>query len=54
MMIQTLPYDLEVIYSPGSNIPVADALLQLHLPNTNLQMQRDIEAYVHSVMKTLP
>ncbi|KAK2725573.1 hypothetical protein QYM36_000166 [Artemia franciscana] len=54
MMIQTLPYDLEVIYSPGSDIPVADALSRLHLPNTDLQMQRDIEAYVHSVMKTLP
>ncbi|KAK2720264.1 hypothetical protein QYM36_004222 [Artemia franciscana] len=36
MMIQILPYDLEVIYSPGSNIPVADALSQLHLPDTDL------------------
>ena len=54
MMIQTLPYDLEVIYSPGSDIPVTDALSRLHLPDTDFQMQRDIEAYVHSVMKTLP
>ncbi|KAK2705231.1 hypothetical protein QYM36_017317 [Artemia franciscana] len=46
MMIQTQPYDLEVIYSPGSNIPVADALLRLHLPDTDFQMQRDIKAYV--------
>ncbi|KAK2727377.1 hypothetical protein QYM36_008013 [Artemia franciscana] len=54
MMIQTLPYDLEVIYIPGSDIPVADALSRLSLPNTDFQMQRDIKAYVHSVMKTLP
>ena len=54
MMIQTLPYDLEVIYSPGSDIPVADTLSRLHLPDTDFQIQRDTEAYVHAVMKTLP
>ncbi|KAK2713618.1 hypothetical protein QYM36_009479 [Artemia franciscana] len=54
IMIQTLPYDLEVIYSPGSDIPIADALSRLYLPYTDFQMQRDIEAYVHAVMKTLP
>ncbi|KAK2716983.1 hypothetical protein QYM36_007205, partial [Artemia franciscana] len=54
MMIQTLPYDLEVMYSPGSDIPVADMLSRLDPPDTDFQMQRDIEAYVHAVMKTLP
>ncbi|KAK2717700.1 hypothetical protein QYM36_006471 [Artemia franciscana] len=48
------PYDIEVHYSPGSDIPVPDALSRLHLPDVDTKMQNDIEVYVHTVMKSLP
>ena len=54
MMIQIQPYDLEVRYSPGAEIPIPDALSRLHLPDMDTQLQNDIEVYVHTVMKSLP
>ncbi|KAK2716831.1 hypothetical protein QYM36_007097 [Artemia franciscana] len=54
MMIQIQPYDIEVHYSPGSDIPVPDALSRLHLPDVDTKMQNDIEVFVHTVMKSLP
>ncbi|KAK2705876.1 hypothetical protein QYM36_016028 [Artemia franciscana] len=48
------PYDIEVHYSPGSDIPVPDALSRLHLPDVDTKMQNDIEVFVHTVMKSLP
>ncbi|KAK2721380.1 hypothetical protein QYM36_003607, partial [Artemia franciscana] len=54
MMIQIQPYDIEVHYSPGSDIPVPDALSRLHLPDIDTKMQNDIEVFVHTVMKSLP
>ena len=53
-MIQIQPYDLEVRYSPGAEIPIPDALSRLHLPDMDTQLQNDIEVYVHTVMKSLP
>ncbi|KAK2721685.1 hypothetical protein QYM36_003854 [Artemia franciscana] len=53
-MIQIQPYDIEVHYSPGSDIPVPDALSQLHLPDFDTKMQNDIEVFVHTVIKSLP
>ncbi|KAK2707393.1 hypothetical protein QYM36_015178 [Artemia franciscana] len=53
-MIQIQPYDIEVHYSPGSDIPVPDALSRLHLPDVDTKMQNDIEVFVHTVMKSLP
>ncbi|KAK2718380.1 hypothetical protein QYM36_005628 [Artemia franciscana] len=54
MMIQIQPYDIEVDYSPGSDILVPDALSRLHLPDVDTKMQNDIEVFVHTVMKSLP
>ncbi|KAK2715001.1 hypothetical protein QYM36_009858 [Artemia franciscana] len=54
MMIQIQPYDIEVHYSPGSDIPVPDALSRLHLSDVDTKMQNDIEVFVHTVMKSLP
>ncbi|KAK2709159.1 hypothetical protein QYM36_012977 [Artemia franciscana] len=54
MMIQIQPYDIKVHYSPGSDIPVPDALSRLHLPDVDTKMQNDIEVFVHTVMKSLP
>ena len=54
MMIQIQSYNIKVHYSPGSDIPVPDALSQLHLPDVDTKMQNDIEVFVHTVMKSLP
>ncbi|KAK2725576.1 hypothetical protein QYM36_000169 [Artemia franciscana] len=54
MMIQIQPYNIEVHYSLGSDIPVPDALSRLHLPDVDTKMQNDIKVFVHTVMKSLP
>ncbi|KAK2707613.1 hypothetical protein QYM36_015351, partial [Artemia franciscana] len=54
IMIQIQPYNIKVHYSPGSDIPVPDALSRLHLPDVDTKMQNDIEVFVHTVMKSLP
>ncbi|KAK2709550.1 hypothetical protein QYM36_013276 [Artemia franciscana] len=53
-MIQIQPYNIKVHYSLGSDIPVPDALSQLHLPDVDTKMQNDIKVFVHTVMKSLP
>ncbi|KAK2708766.1 hypothetical protein QYM36_014392 [Artemia franciscana] len=43
MMKTVQNYDIQVIYGPGSEIPVADALSRLHLPETDPDAQHDFE-----------
>ncbi|KAK2710069.1 hypothetical protein QYM36_013668 [Artemia franciscana] len=43
MMIAVQNYDIQVIYRPGSEIPVADVLSRLHLPETDPDTQHDSE-----------
>ncbi|KAK2702145.1 hypothetical protein QYM36_019275, partial [Artemia franciscana] len=43
MMIAVQNYDIQVIYRPGSEIPVADALSRLHLSETDPDTQHDSE-----------
>jgi hypothetical protein len=54
MMLQIQPYDLSFTYQPGAEIPVADALSRLHLSDIDKASQRELEAYVHQVVKLLP
>ncbi|KAK2715637.1 hypothetical protein QYM36_010270 [Artemia franciscana] len=42
LMIQIQPYDLSVPYSPSPDIPVAEALSCLHLPDINEELHPDI------------
>ena len=43
-----------MIFRPGKEIPVADALSRLYLPEEDTETQMEIESYVHSVMTLLP
>ena len=54
MVLQIQPYDLSFTYQPGAEIPVADALSRLHLSDIDKASQRELEAYVHQVVKLLP
>ncbi|KAK2716625.1 hypothetical protein QYM36_006937 [Artemia franciscana] len=43
MMLAIQPYDIKLRYKPGKTIPVADTLSRLHLADTDIESQVDIE-----------
>ncbi|KAK2704983.1 hypothetical protein QYM36_017135 [Artemia franciscana] len=47
-------YDIKLRYKPGKTIPVADTLSHLHLADTDIELQVDMEILVHSVLQTIP
>lgn len=54
MMLAIQPYDIKLRYKPGKTIPVADTLSRLHLADTDIESQVDMEILVHSVLQTVP
>ena len=54
MMIAVQNYDIQVIYCPGSEIPVADALSRLHLPETDPDTKHDSKFAVLSFFRSVP
>ncbi|KAK2707120.1 hypothetical protein QYM36_014967 [Artemia franciscana] len=44
------PYDLTFKYRAGTEIPVADALSRLHLPDIDEELHKEIEIFVHSAV----
>ena len=54
MLLKIQPYNFIVIFRPGKEIPAADALSRLYLPEEDTETQMEIESYVHSVMTLLP
>ncbi|KAK2708645.1 hypothetical protein QYM36_014295 [Artemia franciscana] len=48
LMIYIEPYDLTFKYRAGTEIPVADALSRLHLPDIDEELHKEIEIFVHS------
>ncbi|KAK2711163.1 hypothetical protein QYM36_012368 [Artemia franciscana] len=53
-MLAIQPYDIKLRYKPGKTIPVADTLSRLHLADTDIESQVDVEILVHSVLQTVP
>ncbi|KAK2717515.1 hypothetical protein QYM36_006334 [Artemia franciscana] len=43
MMLAIQPYDIKLRYKPGKTIPVADTLSRLHLADTDIESQVDME-----------
>lgn len=54
MLLQIQPYDYNIKFQPGKDIPLADALSRLHINTEDQEMQTNIECCVASVMKLLP
>ena len=54
MLLRIQPYDLIIAFRPGKEIPVADALSRLNLPEEDKKMEKEVESYIHSVMSLLP
>ena len=54
MLLHLQPYDFSITYRPGTEIPIPDTLSRLHLETEEPLLHREIEYYVHSVMKLLP
>lgn len=56
MLLALRPYRLSIVFKPGREIPIADALSRLHPPDDGIltKLQEEIAVYVHSVMSTLP
>ncbi|KAK2703611.1 hypothetical protein QYM36_017913 [Artemia franciscana] len=44
MLLKIQPYDFTVIFRPGKEIPVADALSRLYLPEEDTETQMEIES----------
>lgn len=56
MLIGLQPYQLKVIFIPGKDIPVADALSRLH-PNISIgtsEAEKEMDIHVHSILKSIP
>lgn len=56
MLLALRPYCVSIVFKPGREIPVADALSRLHAPDDGIitPLQKEIDVYVHSVMHNLP
>ena len=57
MMLQLQRHQLDVRYTSGKAIPVADALSRAQLPTTadaDDRMNSDIEVMVHAITSSLP
>ena len=53
-MLAIQPYDIKLRYKPGKTIPVADTLSRLHLADTDIESQVDMEILVLSFLQTVP
>ena len=54
MMLAIQPYDIKLRSKPGKTIPVVDTLSRLHLADTDIESQVDMEILVYSVLQTVP
>lgn len=52
-MLRLQKYDVNVIYRPGTNIPVADTLSRQFLKTSDCE-ENSFNLQVHTVMKNLP
>ncbi|KAK2701564.1 hypothetical protein QYM36_019794 [Artemia franciscana] len=49
LMLQLQPYDLHLQFRPGSEIPIADALSRLHLPDIDEKLATEIDVAMKKV-----
>ncbi|KAK2721931.1 hypothetical protein QYM36_002485 [Artemia franciscana] len=54
MMLAIQPYDLTFHYRPGKEIPVADTLSRLHLPDVDKEAESEGELAIHTFFKQIP
>ncbi|XP_056017382.1 uncharacterized protein K02A2.6-like [Ostrea edulis] len=54
MLLQLSNYDLDVIYIPGTKIPLANTLSRKHLPNSYPQYSKGMDSHVHSIISRVP
>ncbi|XP_053376863.1 uncharacterized protein K02A2.6-like [Mercenaria mercenaria] len=54
MLLQLQQYDIDLVFVPGKNIPLADTLSRKFLPDKYPEIADDLEYHVHTVMSTLP
>ena len=53
LLLRLQKYDIDLIFSPGSSIPVPDALSRAYLPNTE-EDDKSLEYQVHLLVSNLP
>ena len=53
MLLQLGNYDLDVVYIPGTKIPLADTHSRKHLPNSYPQYSKGIDSHVHSIISPI-
>ncbi|XP_052783396.1 uncharacterized protein K02A2.6-like isoform X1 [Mya arenaria] len=53
MILQLQKYDYEIVHVPGKDIPVADTLSRNYLQDEQIDVCKDIDVHVHSVMENI-
>jgi len=54
MLLQLQKYDIELVFVPGKQIPLADTLSRKFLPDTYPEIAEGLDTCVHAVMSSLP
>lgn len=57
MMLALRPYRTTVVFKPGKEIPVTDALSRLHGQEESEEManlRKEIDLHVHAIVKSIP
>ena len=54
MLLNLQQYDIDLVFVPGKDIPLADTLSRNFLPDTCPEIAVDIDTHVHSVMSNMP
>ena len=53
MLLQLTKYDYEMVHIPGKQIPVADTLWRMFLPDEQTAVCQDMDSYVYMIMKNI-
>ncbi|XP_060594114.1 uncharacterized protein K02A2.6-like [Ruditapes philippinarum] len=56
ILLHLQPYDIDVVFIPGKDIPLADCLSRKFLPDTcpEIAESANLETHVHTIMSNLP
>ncbi|XP_021361397.1 uncharacterized protein K02A2.6-like [Mizuhopecten yessoensis] len=54
MLLRVQKYDLDLVYVPGKQIPVADTLSRNFLSDTYPSLSKGMDAHVHTILPSIP
>jgi len=54
MLLQLQPYDIDLRFLSGKDIPVADTLSRKYLPQTHPEFAAELDSHVHMIISNMP